>query len=535
MNSLSVVGIPEGLLIVLLALTVATTVLQFFLWKRQSGFAAPPPDLAPLETQVELLRRSVEQTERGIRDEFSRLRQELAGQGQALENDVTGSLKALNDSLLQQIGVLGHGNDQRFDQLRQGVEQRLNSFSTETNQKIELLRRSSAEAAGSWHAGLSQGLDQLQSAMNLASQQSREEMSTSLTRVSESVVKSLMDMTADQKLQLGEIRTTVDTRLVSMSSDNEKRLEQMRQTVDEKLQGTLEARLGQSFQLVSERLEQVHKGLGEMQTLASGVGDLKRVLTNVKTRGTWGEVQLEALLEQILAPEQYAKNVSTTGTQERVEFAIKLPGREIGRTCWLPVDAKFPVEDYQRLVEASERGDSNAVEEATRKLEATLRLCARTICEKYLMPPATTDFGILFLATEGLYAEALRRTGLAESLQREYRVILTGPNTFAAILNSLQMGFRTLTIQQRSSEVWETLGAVKTEFSKYSMVLAKVKKKLEEASHTVDQAEVRTRVLQRHLRDVETPASESEGEVDSLLDLAAVDGDKELALADTHG
>jgi DNA recombination protein RmuC len=419
-----------------------------------------------------------------------------------------------------------------LDQLRQGVEQRLNTFSTETNQKIELLRSSSAEFGARLHGQLNQGIEQLQSALNLAAQQSREQTAASLKSVSESVVKSVVDLSAEQKHQLGEIRTTVDSRLIAMSGDNEKRLDQMRQTVDEKLQGTLEARLGQSFQLVSDRLEQVHKGLGEMQSLASGVGDLKRVLTNVKTRGTWGEVQLETLLEQMLAPEQYGKNVNTTGTQERVEFAIKLPGREAGKSCWLPVDAKFPVEDYQRLVEASERSDSDAVEEATRKLEATLKLCARKISEKYLMPPATTDFGILFLATEGLYAEALRRVGLAEFLQREYRVILTGPNTFAAILNSLQMGFRTLTIQQRSSEVWETLGAVKTEFSKYAIVLAKVKKKLEEASHTVDQAETRTRVLQKHLRNVETPTSGSQEGMGHLIE--AVEDDEELALTDTR-
>ncbi len=514
---------------VLLTLTATTAVLQLLLWRRQARFTIPPLDVSPLQTQLELVRRLVEQVEHGIRDEFSRLRQENLGQNQALGNSVTGSIKSLNDSLVQQISVLGHGNDQRFDQLRQGVEQRLNTFSTETNQKIELLRSSSAEAGARWNTQLSQGLDQVQSALNLAAQQSRDEMSTSLKRVSESVVKSVMDLTAEQKLQLGEIRTTVDTRLVALSSDNEKRLEQMRQTVDEKLQGTLDARLGQSFQLVSERLEQVHKGLGEMQSLASGVGDLKRVLTNVKTRGIWGEVQLETLLEQILTPDQYAKNISTTGTQERVEFAIKLPGREAGDPCWLPVDAKFPLEDYQRLVEASDRGDSNAVEDATRKLEATLRLCARTISEKYLMPPATTDFGILFLATEGLYAEALRRVGLAESLQREYRVILTGPNTFAAILNSLKMGFRTLTIQQKSSEVWETLGAVKTEFSKYSVVLAKVKKKLQEASHTVDQAEVRTRALERQLRDVEVATSQPQADA-KVLDFAADDDDGELVV-----
>jgi DNA recombination protein RmuC len=264
-----------------------------------------------------------------------------------------------------------------------------------------------------------------------------------------------------------------------------------------------------------------------MQTLASGVGDLKRVLTNVKTRGTWGEVQLGSLLEQILTPEQFEKNVNTTGTSERVEFAIKLPGGENGQPCWLPVDAKFPVEDYQRILEASENGDAAAVDAACRALETTIRLCAKSISEKYLSPPRTTNFGILFLATEGLYAEALRRAGLAEAIQRDYQVILTGPNTFAAILNSLRMGFQTLTIQKKSGEVWERLGAVKTQFSKYAGVLAKVKKKLQEAANTVDDAERRTRVLQSELRHLE---SSSGAEMPLLADTPGWE-DGEIALA----
>jgi DNA recombination protein RmuC len=321
--------------------------------------------------------------------------------------------------------------------------------------------------------------------------------------VSDTLGRNVSDLVAGQKTQFEEIRATMESRLAAMSADNEKRLEQMRATVDEKLQTTLEARLSDSFKLVSERLEQVHKGLGEMQSLASGVGDLKRVLTNVKTRGTMGEVQLGTLLEQILTPDQFDRNVATTGTLERVEFAIKLPGRDSDSVCWLPVDAKFPLEDYQRIVDAAERGDSEAVEAACHTLENTLKVCARSINQKYLQPPATTDFGILFLATEGLYAEALRRPGLAETLQRDYHVILTGPSTFAAILNSLQMGFRTLAIQQRSSEVWQTLGTVKTQFAKYADVLSKVQRKLQEASKTVDDAQTRTRVLRGKLRNVE--------------------------------
>jgi DNA recombination protein RmuC len=310
-------------------------------------------------------------------------------------------------------------------------------------------------------------------------------------------------MQRDQRTQLENIRTMVDQRLLALQIDNSAKLEQMRQTVDEKLQTTLEARLGESFRLVSERLEQVHKGLGEMQTLASGVGDLKRVLGNVTTRGAWGEVQLENLLAQILSPEQYERDVATTGTSERVEFAIKLPGKDAD-PVWLPVDAKFPMEAYQRLASAAERGDAESVEVYSRELEAVVRACAKTFSSKYLAPPRTTDFGILFLATESLYAEALRRPGLAEHLQRELRVVLAGPTTFAALLNSLQMGFRTLTIQQRSSEVWKLLGEVKTQFSKYSQVLATIRKRLEQATQTVDDAATRTRAIERQLKKVET-------------------------------
>ena len=292
-----------------------------------------------------------------------------------------------------------------------------------------------------------------------------------------------------------------DQRAEALRTAVTRQLEQVRLTVDEKLQQTLETRLGESFRIVSERLEQVHKGLGEMQNLASGVGDLKRVLSNVTTRGAWGEVQLENLLNQMLAPDQFARNVSPTGSGERVEFAIKMPGHT--STVWLPIDAKFPSETYQRLAAAAERCDTAGVETYSRELETVIRACAKTFCGKYLAPPHTTDFGILFLATEGLYAEALRRPGLVESLQSDYRVVLAGPTTFAALLNSLQMGFRTLTIQQRSSEVWKLLGDVKNQFGKYSQVLATIRKRLDQAVQTVDDAAVRTRRIERQLKAVE--------------------------------
>jgi DNA recombination protein RmuC len=286
------------------------------------------------------------------------------------------------------------------------------------------------------------------------------------------------------------------------------KLDEMRQTVDEKLQGTLERRLNESFKLVSERLELVHEGLGEMRTLASGVGDLKKVLVNVKARGTWGEMQLANLLEQVLSPEQYEANVTTKpDTGDRVEFAVKLPGREEGERVWLPIDAKFPREDYERLVEASEKGNVAAVEEASKQLELRIKSQAKMIRDKYIEPPGTTDFAILFLPVEGLYAEVLRRPGLVESIQRECRVSIAGPTTLAALLNSLQMGFRTLAIAKRSSEVWKVLGAVKTEFTKFGDVLAGVKKKLQQATDRIDDVQVRTRAINKKLSDVqELPA-----------------------------
>jgi DNA recombination protein RmuC len=308
-----------------------------------------------------------------------------------------------------------------------------------------------------------------------------------------------------QDASLMRLTALIREQLAAIQQDNEKKLEQMRATVDEKLHATLEQRLGESFKQVAERLEQVHKGLGEMQNLARDVGSLNRVLTNVKTRGVFGEVQLAGLLDQVFTPEQYASNVATLpGSSERVEYAISLPGqRDDGKPLWLPIDAKFPREDYERLLDAQERADAAAAEAAGKAIENRLRLEARTIREKYIGPPHTTDFGILFVPTEGLYAEALRRPGLVESLQREHKVMLCGPTTLLATLTSLQMGFRTLALEKRSAEVWEVLGAVKTEFGKFGDVLAKAKKKLEEAGNTLDAAEVRTRAMTRKLKGVE--------------------------------
>ncbi|HEV8312266.1 MAG TPA: DNA recombination protein RmuC [Burkholderiaceae bacterium] len=333
--------------------------------------------------------------------------------------------------------------------------------------------------------------------------------------------EQLRALSEGNEKRLGEVRTAVESKLAALQEGNERKLEQMRVTVDEKLHATLENRLGESFKQVADRLEQVHKGLGEMQTLARDVGSLNRVLTNVKSRGVFGEVQLAGLLEQVLTPEQYASNVETVpGSNARVEFAIRLPGkRDDGVPLWLPIDAKFPREDYERLLEAQDRADPVAAEAAAKAIETRLRQEAKTIREKYIASPHTTDFAILFVPTEGLYAEALRRPGLVEALQRDHRITLAGPTTLLATLSSLQMGFRTLALEKRSAEVWEVLGAVKTEFTKFGDVLAKTKKKLEEATHTIDAAQTRTKVMTRKLKSVEAlPEHAAQALLPGLLD-----------------
>jgi len=306
-------------------------------------------------------------------------------------------------------------------------------------------------------------------------------------------------------LQLERMRATLEGKLTAIQKDNQEKLENIRVTVDEKLSSTLNKRLGESFTLVNERLEAVYKGLGEMQTLAVGVGDLKKVLTSVKTRGMWGEVQLGALLEQVLAPGQYETNAQVKpGSGERVEYAVKLPGREEGsQTVYLPIDAKFPSEDYQRLLDAGEAGDKQAVEAAGRALEATIRAEAKRIHTKYIDPPHTTDFAIMFLPVEGLFAEVLKRGGMVEQLQSEYRVVVTGPTTLLALLNSLQMGFRTLAIERRSSEVWQLLGAVKTEFGRFADLLSKTQQRLHQATASIEDAARKTRTIQRRLQSVQ--------------------------------
>jgi DNA recombination protein RmuC len=350
-----------------------------------------------------------------------------------------------------------------------------------------------------------QQLEAMKQQIQLHAAGGREEQARALKRFADTLNQALGALTESNAQRMLEVRTTLETKIRDLQTDNATRLEEMRKTVDEKLHATLETRLTESFKHVSERLEKVHQGLGEMQQLAIGVGDLKRVLTNVKTRGTWGEVQLEMLLEQVLTTEQYARNVETVaGTNARVEFAIKLPGAvDDGPPVWMPIDAKFPKEQYERLVEAAEHADVEGVARAGAELERAVRLEAKTICEKYVSPPQTTDFAILFLPTEGLYAEVMRRPGLADDLQRSLRVMIAGPSTLSALLNSLQMGFRTLALEKRSSEVWQVLGAVKTEFGKFGDVLAATKTTLERAAKNIESAEVRSRQMARKLKSVE--------------------------------
>ncbi len=424
-------------------------------------------------------------------------------------------------------------------ELRAAVQSSVQGLRTEQAAQLaqlqQLLLTQQAEAARTANTQLGalvQQLQQLQKGVADTLVQQVGALSQSSTQTLQSLQQQLGErfeaLRASTDQRHAEMRATVEQRLRELQSDNEKKLEQMRLTVDEKLHATLEQRLGESFRQVAERLEQVHTGLGEMRSLAQGVGDLKRVFSNVKSRGLFGEIQLAGLLEQVFTPEQYGVNVETVpGSGARVEYAVRLPGDGDG-PLWLPIDAKFPREDYERLLEAQDSADKPAAEAAAKALELRLRDEARTIRDKYVAAPHTTDFAILFLPTEGLYAEALRRPGLVEALQREQRVMLAGPTTLLALRNSLQMGFRTLALQQRSTEVWKVLGAVKTEFGKFGEVLARVRRKLDEAGSTLGAAEVRTRVMGRQLKSVEALPS---GESQTVLGLPPInpgDGEAEL-------
>jgi DNA recombination protein RmuC len=398
----------------------------------------------------------------------------------------------------------GDGNGAHIERLERELRQELQASAQSTRQET-------AGHLAQYHNASVQQFDSMRQQMQLQSSSGREEQARALKRFADTLQQTLGNLTESNAQRMLEVRNTLESKIRDLQADNGKRLEEMRQTVDEKLHATLETRLTESFRQVSERLEKVHQGLGEMQQLAIGVGDLKRVLTNVKTRGTWGEVQLEMLLEQVLTVEQYAKNVETVaGSNARVEFAIKLPGTvDGGAPLWLPIDAKFPKEQYERLQAAADIADAEGVIRAGAELERAVRREAQTICDKYVSPPQTTDFAILFLPTEGLYAEVMRRPGLADDLQRTLRVTIAGPSTLSALLNSLQMGFRTLALEKRSSEVWQVLGAVKTEFTKFGDVLAATKTTLERAAKNIENAEVRSRQMARKLKSVEALPTEA--------------------------
>jgi len=528
-------------------LAVAVLILQILLLRKKPG---PSLDLALLNARTEAIERAQERTERGLREEIGRNREEAAREASDLRQAIQAALATFSSGLRDEIGVmssaqkaqlevfgaqLGELNravDEKLGWLRTTLETRLQAFNdllAQALNDVNRLHREESDSVIRQLGAVRDTLDQRLAAMATenqakldgiraellsATQHMRTEISENLKGFNDSVVNSMTGIAAAQSAELARladttnqrleaVRGTVQERLKTLQDENTLKLEQIRHTVDEQLQSTLEKRLGESFKMVSERLEQVHRGLGEMQTLAAGVGDLKKLLSNVRLRGTWGEVQLGMLLEQMLTPDQYGTNVATTGTGERVEFAIKLPGAGPDDCVWLPIDAKFPKEDYERLLEAVESADAPAIEESSRQLELRARQCAREISQKYLAPPKTTDFAVMYLPTEGLYAEVLRRPGLIEILQREHRVTVAGPMTLAAILNSLQMGFRTLAIQKRSSEVWEVLGAVKTEFGRYADILVKVQRKLQEANSTVETGLTRTRVIQRKLKSIE--------------------------------
>ena len=416
------------------------------------------------------------------------------------------------DALQQQLAALQTQNERLERELRGEVTQSAVQSRQENMQTLTLFQQTLLQQSSEATRTQNQQIDALAQQLAL--------LQKSLT---DSLALQVQGLSEANARRLAEMRGTMETQLAQLQQSNAAKLDEMRQTVDEKLQATLQARLGESFKQVAERLEQVHKGLGEMHTLAQGVGDLKHLLTNVKTRGMFGEAQLGALLEQVLAPEQYAAQVATRpGDKNRVDFAIRLPGRsDDGQPVWLPIDAKFPNEDYERLLDAQGRADAAAAELAARALEARVKLEAKSIADKYLEPPHTTDFAVMFLPTEGLYAEVLRRPGLMELLQREHRVTLAGPTTLMAMLNSLQMGFRTLALEKRSSEVWQVLGAVKTEFGKFGDVLSKVRNQTQTVLNTLDQAQTRTNVMNRALRQVDAlPEEQSQALLPGASDAA---------------
>jgi DNA recombination protein RmuC len=474
----------------LLALAILNAVLLLRLLLR------PAPDVGQHKLLAELavLATASERLERELRTEVKSSARDTRG-------ELSQGLSLFQQALLAQSGDVARTQNEQIDSFRV----QLAAMQQQVAQALQAATQSLTQQAQSGSESVAASLAQAREAQASGLMQTREAQDMALKRFADGLNEQLRQLSESNERRLGEVRQVVEQRLAALQEGNEKKLDQMRATVDEKLQSTLEARLGESFKQVADRLEQVHKGLGEMQTLAQGVGDLKHLLTNVKTRGIFGEAQLAGLLEQVFTVDQYAAQVVTRrGGKNPVDFAIKLPGRsDAGEPLWLPIDAKFPNEDYERLLDAQQRADAPGAEIAGKALEVRIRFEAKSISEKYIEPPYTTDFAILFLPTEGLYAEVLRRPGLMESLQRDHRITLAGPTTLLAMLSSLQMGFRTLALEKRSSEVWQVLGAVKTEFGKFGDVLAKVKAQTETVLNTLSSAEQRSRVMGKALRSVE--------------------------------
>jgi DNA recombination protein RmuC len=532
----------DVLLILALLMLAAVVVLQVLALRRRVGV-----DLSPLEQSLATIDRSYERSERTVREEMARnraevgdslglVRKDVADAGRALRDEVNAALKNTADTLVKTVAGMAEQQAKQFEafkldlnaatkadtdnaaELRKTVDAQLKHNAEQSTQAGVALRGEVVKLVETFAAGLRQQVANFSV-----------DTTTKLDQAAAGTREGLAALSAALKGEVEQLRSSVETKLKDIREDNTKQLDQMRQTVDEKLQGTLEQRLGESFKIVSERLEAVQRGLGEMQGLANGVGDLKRVLTNVSTRGTWGEMKLHALLDQMLSPAQYETNVACgEDPTERVEFCIKLPD------ALLPVDSKFPVETYSRLQAAETAGDLEAVEAARSQLDAEMVRHATTICTKYINPPTTTPFAIMFLPTEGLYAEVVRRPDLLDRIQRQCRINIAGPTTLAALLNSLQMGFRTLAIAKRSDEVWALLGAVKTEWGKYGEALDAVRKKLDEAGKKVDAVAVRTRAVNRKLRTIEEmPGPDAmkllEMDTDPLTVSADVEDEEEVA------
>lgn len=502
---------------------------------------AEPSDEITSDQISQLLRNESDRSKQATDDQARALRQEIADNLRGFQETTLKVFRELGDSLGANVKDFGNSLDKGI----KIIDERSEGIGSKLDRDIARMGEEATKNRDTLRQTIESKLDGAAEKQSDAAKDAREEMTASFQRLGQTVSDTLTQLGEQQKERLEQVtaalstlsekqertqealKQTVESKLDAIRNESATKLEEMRRTVDEKLQSTLETRLGESFTRVVEQLERVHKGIGEMQALAAGVGDLKRVLSNVRVRGTFGEVQLEMLLEQFLSPEQYVKNAQVKdASQERVEFAVKLPGRDSQGEVLLPIDAKFPQDDYERLLTAAELGDGEAVTAAAKELENRIKQCARTIRDKYIAPPRTTDFAILYLPTEGLYAEVLRRPGLFEQLQRDHHVTLTGPTTFTALLNALQMGFRSLAIEKRSSEVWQILGAVRGEFVKYNEVVDKLSKQLNTAAKSVEGLGIRTRAMNRKLRDVET-LPEATAEI--LLGPAILDVEEEEA------